>query len=264
MTQRCSPSRGLCLFIDYHLSVGVEPVVTLYHWDTPLALTAYYGEFTSPQIVDEFIHYAKTVQAYNGRVKTWYTFNEPSVSCGFVAYYPFNVSLAPGVNSSTAPYQCAYNLLRAYAGAIKVFREMGIHGEIAYKNNDFVQISKLFPYTGHISLPLRIAGFLGGRMTLTTPRPLNAMRPLESGCSADFFAIDSYASQYVAAPPVGTAACQANMSDPAWPACNGMGSWTEPGSRQYYMASGHASNAEGIFATINGSVAKPEDGAYLA
>ncbi|KAF8426817.1 glycoside hydrolase superfamily [Boletus edulis BED1] len=125
--------------IDYHLSVGVEPVVTLYHWDTPLALTAYYGEFTSPQIVDDFIHYAKTVfQAYNGRVKTWYTFIEPSVSCGFVAYYPFNVSLAPGVNSSTAPYQCAYNLLRAYAGAVKVFREMGIHGEIAYKNNGFV------------------------------------------------------------------------------------------------------------------------------
>lgn len=38
--------------------------------------------------------------------------------------------------------------------------------------------------------------------------------------SADFFAIDSYASQYIAAPPAGTVACQANMSDPAWPACN--------------------------------------------
>ncbi len=58
--------------IDYHLAHDVEPVVTLcrilfitfvhifdaskiVHWDTPLALQAYYGAFTSPQIVDDFV-----------------------------------------------------------------------------------------------------------------------------------------------------------------------------------------------------------------
>ena len=59
--------------IDYHLAHGVEPVVTLckiflllfsttmftareiVHWDTPLALQAYYGAFTSPEIVDDFV-----------------------------------------------------------------------------------------------------------------------------------------------------------------------------------------------------------------
>ncbi len=126
--------------IDYHLDNGVEPVVTLckmcllsiipcllttstVHWDTPLALQAYYGAFMSPEIVNDFVKwvlekrhhwcthtafsYAKTVfQAYNGRVKTWwvsaiyrhrnglncfrYTFNEPSAYCGKIIAYPFS------------------------------------------------------------------------------------------------------------------------------------------------------------------------------
>ncbi|KAK0495777.1 glycoside hydrolase superfamily [Armillaria luteobubalina] len=58
--------------IDYHLAYGIEPVVTLFHWDVPLALQSFYGGFTSPNIVDDFVIYAKTIfQAYNGHVKTW-------------------------------------------------------------------------------------------------------------------------------------------------------------------------------------------------
>ncbi|KAH7925162.1 glycoside hydrolase [Leucogyrophana mollusca] len=225
--------------IDYHLSVGVDPVVTLFHWDTPLALIAYYGGFTSPQIVDDYINYAKTVfQAYNGRVKTWYTFNEPSVSCGWVSQYPFNVSMAPGVNSSTAPYQCAYNLLKAHAGAVKAFREMGISGEIAYKNNDFVGTPWRSNSTEDIEAVERHAAFGIGLYANpvytngdwpeivkdTLPESyLPRFTPEESAelkGSADFFAIDAYASQYIAAPASGISSCAANMSDPAWPACN--------------------------------------------
>ncbi|KAG6916307.1 hypothetical protein DXG01_007464 [Tephrocybe rancida] len=58
--------------IDYHIKSGVEPVVTLFHWDTPLSIQAYYGGFTAPNVVEDFVNYAKTVfKAYNGRVKTW-------------------------------------------------------------------------------------------------------------------------------------------------------------------------------------------------
>ncbi|KAJ3565484.1 hypothetical protein NP233_g7603 [Leucocoprinus birnbaumii] len=41
--------------INNHIQHGVEPVVTLFHWDVPLALQAYYGGFTSPKIVDDFV-----------------------------------------------------------------------------------------------------------------------------------------------------------------------------------------------------------------
>ncbi|KAH7909566.1 glycoside hydrolase family 1 protein [Hygrophoropsis aurantiaca] len=225
--------------IDYHLSVGVDPVVTLFHWDTPLALIAYYGGFTSPEIVDDFVNYAKTVfQAYNGRVKTWYTFNEPSVSCGWVSQYPFNVSMAPGVNSSTAPYQCAYNLLRAHAGAVKAFREMGISGEIAYKNNDFVgtpwrsnssedteAVERHAEFgIGLYANPVYINGDWPEIVKETLPESylprFTAEESADLKGSADFFAIDAYASQYIAAPASGIESCATDMSNPAWPACN--------------------------------------------
>nr|GAT60644.1 glycoside hydrolase family 1 protein [Mycena chlorophos] len=116
--------------INYHIAHGVEPVATLFHWDTPLALAAYYGGFTSPQIVDDFVNYAKIVfQAYNGRVKTWYTFNEPRVYCSEFSAYPFNATLAPGVNASMAPYICSYYLLKAHVGAVKAGISPDLLGE---------------------------------------------------------------------------------------------------------------------------------------
>jgi hypothetical protein len=98
-----------------------------------------------------------------------YTFNEPNVICGQVAGYPlsklfsvsFNESLTRSrdgtlpvnVTKTTAPYTCAYNLLKAHAAAVKgivtfpyvsnssqyslVFRELKIQGEISFKNDDF-------------------------------------------------------------------------------------------------------------------------------
>ncbi|KAK7052126.1 glycoside hydrolase family 1 protein [Favolaschia claudopus] len=225
--------------IDYHIQHGVAPVATLFHWDTPLALSAYYGGFTSPHAVDDFIHYAKTVfAAYNGRVKTWYTFNEPRVFCGQTAAYPFNVSLAPGVNSSTAPYQCAYNVLKAHAGAVKAFRQMKIQGEIALKNDDFIGIPWRSNNSedslaverhaafqlGSFSDPLYTTGDWPKIMTDTLPPDFlprfTEQEKKDNLGSADFFAIDSYREQFVAAPPDGIEACVSNSSHPLWPACN--------------------------------------------
>ncbi|KAK0199710.1 glycoside hydrolase superfamily [Desarmillaria ectypa] len=225
--------------IDYHLAHGVEPVVTLFHWDTPLALQAYYGAFTSPEVVDDFVNYAKTVfKAYNGRVKTWYTFNEPRAYCGQVAIYLFNATLAPGVNSSTAPYQCTYNLLKAHAGAVKAFREMNISGEIAFKNDDYIGTPWRSNSTedalaverhaafqiGIFSDPVYTTGDWPDIVKDTLPSEylprLTDQEKRDILGSADFYAIDSYHSQWVRAPPEGIDACVANTSHPLWPVCN--------------------------------------------
>ncbi|KAL1669334.1 glycoside hydrolase superfamily [Schizophyllum commune] len=225
--------------IDTHWEYGVEPVVTLFHWDTPLALQAYYGGFTSSKIVDDFVNYAKTVfQAYNGRVKTWYTFNEPHVYCDQIASYPFNATLAPGVNSSTAPYQCAYNLLKAHAGAVKAFRALNISGEIALKNDDFVGTPWRANTTADSDAVERHAAFQIGMFsdplytTSDWPQILKDTLPEEYlprfteqekadllG-SADFYAIDSYRSFFIRAPENGIAACVNDSLDPNWPQCN--------------------------------------------
>ncbi|KAK0440253.1 glycoside hydrolase superfamily [Armillaria borealis] len=227
--------------IDYHLAHNVEPVVSLFHWDTPVALQVYYGGFTSPQIVDDFVNYAKTVfRAYNGRVKNWFvfTFNEPGNFCGQISSYPFNVTLATGVNSSTAPYHCAYNLLKAHAEAIKAFREMNISGEIGFKNSDYIGTPWRSNSTEDALAVERHAAFQIGlfsnpvyttgdwpdivKETLPTeylPRFTEQEKKDLLG-SADFFAITSYRSLWVKAPVEGIDACVANPSHPLWPVCN--------------------------------------------
>ncbi|KAK0440274.1 glycoside hydrolase superfamily [Armillaria borealis] len=225
--------------IDYHLAHGIEPVVTLFHWDVPLALQSFYGGFTSPNIVDDYVNYAKTIfKAFNGRVKTWYTFNEPRVFCGQLGSYPFNETVAPGVNASTAPYQCSYNLLKAHAAAVKAFREMGISGEIALKNDDYIGTPWRSNSTedplaverhaafqiGVFSDPIYTTGDWPTILTDTlSPEYLPRFTEDEKKDilgSADFYAIDCYRSQFIRAPPEGIDACVANTSHPLWPVCN--------------------------------------------
>ncbi|CAK5274161.1 unnamed protein product [Mycena citricolor] len=225
--------------IDYHWEQGVEPVATLFHWDVPLALLADYGGFSSPKIVDDFVHYAKTVfKAYNGRIKTWYTFNEPRVFCAFFINPPFSSLLAPGVNASMAPYVCTYNLMKAHTATVKAFREMGISGEIGFKSDDFIGVPWRANSTEDALAVERHAAFRIGAFAdpaYTTgdwpkilkdtlpPNYLPRFTPQEikdNLGTADFFATDCYRSQYVVAPAEGIDACVANSSHPLWPECH--------------------------------------------
>ncbi|NLB37503.1 MAG: 6-phospho-beta-glucosidase [Clostridiales bacterium] len=56
---------------------GIEPLVTLSHYETPLNVAKKYDGFRSRKTVDMFVKYARTVfKRYNGKVKYWLTFNE--------------------------------------------------------------------------------------------------------------------------------------------------------------------------------------------
>lgn len=63
--------------IDKLLAVGIEPLVTLYHWDLPLWVDKE-GGWLSYDIIEYFNFYVKAVvDALSDRVKYWITFNEP-------------------------------------------------------------------------------------------------------------------------------------------------------------------------------------------
>ncbi|KAL6294826.1 hypothetical protein ACE6H2_002968 [Prunus campanulata] len=58
--------------------LGIEPYVTLYHWDLPQALQDRYNGFLNPQIIQDYATYVETCfQNFGDRVKHWITFNEP-------------------------------------------------------------------------------------------------------------------------------------------------------------------------------------------
>ncbi|XP_057862323.1 putative beta-glucosidase 41 isoform X2 [Cryptomeria japonica] len=120
-------------FIDTLVEKGIEPYVTLYHWDLPQALQDSYGGWLSPQIVDDFSKYAKACfGAFGDRVKHWITFNEPR---GFsINGYDLGLQ-APGRcsilshllckagNSSAEPYIVAHNILLSHATAVDIYRQ---------------------------------------------------------------------------------------------------------------------------------------------
>lgn len=62
---------------DECLSYGIEPVVTLSHYETPLHLAKTYDGFRDRRTIDFFLRYCKAVfQRYKGKVHYWLTFNE--------------------------------------------------------------------------------------------------------------------------------------------------------------------------------------------
>lgn len=64
--------------VDALISEGIEPLVTLYHWDMPVWVNDY-GGWESKKITEDFLFYARAVvEALSDRVQYWITFNEPS------------------------------------------------------------------------------------------------------------------------------------------------------------------------------------------
>ncbi len=61
---------------------GIEPLVTLSHYETPLNLTIKYGGWKNRKCIDFFVKYAITVmKRYLGKVKYYLTFNEINIMC---------------------------------------------------------------------------------------------------------------------------------------------------------------------------------------
>ncbi len=59
---------------------GVEPVLTIYHWDLPLALQEKYGGWESRKTIAAFEHYVKVLfKEFGDKVKYWVTINEQNV-----------------------------------------------------------------------------------------------------------------------------------------------------------------------------------------
>jgi len=119
--------------INELLAKGIQPYVTIFHWDTPQALEDEYGGFLSPHIVDDFQDYAELCfKEFGDRVKHWITLNEPwsYSNAGYTG-----MGLAPGRcsawqnlnctggDSGTEPYIVAHHQLLSHASAVKVYKQ---------------------------------------------------------------------------------------------------------------------------------------------
>lgn len=67
------------LFDECH-KYGIEPVITITHYETPYGLIKKYGSWRRRELIDHFVRFAETVlNRYQDKVKYWMTFNEINV-----------------------------------------------------------------------------------------------------------------------------------------------------------------------------------------
>ncbi|KAF2319353.1 hypothetical protein GH714_015002 [Hevea brasiliensis] len=114
------------------LSNGIQPLVTLFHWDVPQALEDEYKGLLSPNIVNDFYDFVDfCFKEFGDRVKHWVTVNEPNLMSIYGYAYGYN---APGRcsdyvgnctegNSATEPYIVVHHLILCHAAAVKLYRE---------------------------------------------------------------------------------------------------------------------------------------------
>lgn len=98
---------------------GVEPMVTLYHWDLPQALDDK-GGWLSRETALRFTEYAELVVAQLGELSTrWITLNEPWCSA-FLGYYEGR--FAPGHRDYREAYTAVHHLLLAHGLGAQAIR----------------------------------------------------------------------------------------------------------------------------------------------
>ncbi len=111
--------------VDALLAAGIEPLLTVYHWDLPQALQER-GGWTNRDTPSYFTDYAVTLfERLADRVKHWITHNEPWVAA--FAGHEQGVH-APGLRDRRAALQAAHHLLLSHALAVRAFRELDSPG----------------------------------------------------------------------------------------------------------------------------------------
>lgn len=109
--------------IDELLKNGIEPYITLYHWELPYEIYKR-GGWMNPEIVEWFGAYAKLVaERFSDRVTHYFTLNEPQcfVGLGFLTG-----EHAPGLKCPVQDtFEMAHNALKAHGRAVQMLRQYG-------------------------------------------------------------------------------------------------------------------------------------------
>ncbi|KAE8403267.1 glycoside hydrolase superfamily [Aspergillus pseudonomiae] len=208
--------------INTVLDAGMQPIVTLLHFDSPLMFVGSDNTSAHPDIgynnggyqnetfVDAFVNYAKIVLThYADRVPIWITFNEPLL-------YSFNFA---GAN----------NVVHAHAQVYHFYHEeLNATGKIGIKFNDNFGVPRDPTNSSDIIAANRFQEmqlglyanpiFLGQQYpdsvltTLPGAKPLSDQDLAYIGNTSDFFGIDPYTATVVSQPVGGIESCAKNQS----------------------------------------------------
>lgn len=122
---------------------GMEPVVTLSHYETPKHLVDAYGSWRDRRLIGFFLNYCETVfKRYRGKVNYWLTFNElnnmrrmPGAAGG--------IFFKEGENHEQVVYQANHHMFLANSLAIKACHELCPDAKIGC----MLSLSNVYPHS---------------------------------------------------------------------------------------------------------------------
>ena len=128
---------------DECLRNGIEPLVTICHFDTPVALIKKYGGWKDRRMVDAYLRYCEVLfRQYGKKVKYWITFNEINM----LLHMPFmgaGIVFEEGENLEQVKYQAAHHELLASAKAVKLAHEIMPDAKVGC----MLAAGQFYPYT---------------------------------------------------------------------------------------------------------------------
>ncbi|RJT43363.1 glycoside hydrolase family 1 protein [Rahnella woolbedingensis] len=125
--------------IDACIAQGIEPVITISHYEMPLHLASEFGGWKNRELIGHFERFARTVLTRFGhKVKYWMTFNEINSA----AHFPImsqGLTVKTGALEAQAKFQAWHNQFVASSLAVK----------IAHETNAQIQIGCMILFATH-------------------------------------------------------------------------------------------------------------------
>ncbi|WP_124067230.1 glycoside hydrolase family 1 protein [Clostridium sp. E02] len=130
---------------DTMLSYGIEPVVTMSHYESPLELTKKYNGWADRRLIGLFEKYSKVLfERYKDKVKYWMTFNEIN-NVMRLPYLAAGVDVTGIENWMPIAFQAAHHMFVANAIAVKLCGEICPKAKIGC----MLSLSNTYPATCH-------------------------------------------------------------------------------------------------------------------
>ncbi|MBQ6216969.1 MAG: glycoside hydrolase family 1 protein [Erysipelotrichaceae bacterium] len=122
--------KGIAHYLDVVRELkrnGIEPIVTLFHFEMPVNIVRKYGSWQNREVIDLYLRYAKTMfEAFKGEVTYWATFNEMNHLDSDVELSDFFTYMNTGLcyskleEPAKVMVNCAYNMTLASVKAVKL------------------------------------------------------------------------------------------------------------------------------------------------
>ncbi|KAK3924835.1 Beta-glucosidase 42 [Frankliniella fusca] len=114
---------GVQFYTDYINEViknGMEPMVTMLHFDQPYTLEKATGGWDSSAMIDKFVEYADFLfNTFGDKVKYWTTLNEPNMYCSYFRI----ITTENGAPDHSKFYQCLHNIILGHMKSYKLYEK---------------------------------------------------------------------------------------------------------------------------------------------